>query len=149
MTDDLAALRAVWQSRMPITEALGIEVLAAGANELILAMPLAPNRNHKGTMFAGSLSALATLAGWSTLWLLLREEDAEAHIVIQDASIRYLRPVRTDATAHVQFPDPTARERLLTTFRRRGRARIPLDTAVRDTSGETVAGFRGRYVVHK
>ncbi len=134
---------------MPITGALGIEALAATDRELLLRLPLAPNRNHKGTMFAGSLSALATLAGWSTLWLLMRDADRESHIVIQDASIRYLRPVRTDATAHVTFPGRDEHDLMLDTFARRGRARLPLEVAVRDESGEIVAGFRGRYVVHR
>lgn len=149
VNDSLDALRDVWAARMPITGALRVVVTGATSTELRLAMPLAPNRNHKGTMFAGSLAALATLAGWSVLWLIMLEADPEAHIVIQDSSIRYLHPARSDATAHAAFPDQVERERLLATFRRRGRARIALEVQVRDDSGETVTTFRGRYVVHK
>lgn len=134
---------------MPITAALGVELLDLGPSDLVLRLPLAPNRNHKGTMFAGSISALATLAGWSVLWLLVRDAEPEAHLVIQDAAIRYLRPVRTDADAHSILPEPAARARLLETLQRRGRARIPLDLTVRDATSDIVATFRGRYVVHR
>lgn len=148
LTDE-AALREVWASRMPITAALGVRLAALDRASLTLAMPLDPNRNHKGTLFAGSLSALATLAGWSAIWLLAREAGEAAHVVIQDASIRYLRPVRSDATARCPLPDPAAHDRLLTTFRRRGRARVPLHVTVHDADGEEVATFSGRYVMHR
>jgi len=146
---DADALSEVWLSRMPITAALGIELAALGPDGLVLAMPLDPNRNHKGTLFAGSLAALATLAGWSAVWLLARHAGEAAHVVIQDSSIRYLRPVRTDAIARCEVPDPESRDRLLTTFRRRGRARLALQVTVHDADGEEVAVFQGRYVMHR
>ncbi len=143
------ALREVWASRMPITAALGVELATLDDEGLTVTIPLGPNRNHKGTLFAGSLAALATLAGWSAIWLLVREADESGHVVIQDSSIRYLRPVRTDATARCPFPDAEDHERLLTTFRRRGRARVPLQVSVHDTTGELVATFSARYVMHR
>jgi thioesterase domain-containing protein len=42
---------------------------------LTLKAPFAPNINDKGTVFAGTLNAVATLAGWSLLWLILREHN--------------------------------------------------------------------------
>ena len=149
LTDPVAALCDVWRQRMPITAALHVSVVTVSDSELRLGMPLAPNRNHKGTMFAGSLSALATLAGWSTLWLLMQEADPESHLVIQDATIRYLRPVRTDATARAVMPERAIRDKLLATYQRRGRARIPVEATIHDTGNELVASFRGRYVVHR
>ncbi len=146
---DEAALREVWAARMPITGAMGIDLASLADAALVLAMPLHPNRNHKGTLFAGSLSALATLAGWSAIWLLVRDAGETAHVVIQDASIHYRHPVRTNATAHCPLPDPATRHKLLTTFRRRGRARVPLQVTVHDADGEVVATFSGRYVMHR
>lgn len=134
---------------MPITGALGITIAALDDHALVLALPLEANRNHKGTAFAGSLAALATLTGWSTLWLVTRAADLDAHVVIQDSSIRYLHPVRSDATSSCRFPDAESRERLLATVGRRGRARLGLEVAVADTDGQVVAMFTGRYVVHR
>lgn len=148
-TATLDALRAVWRREMPITEALGVTVEAATDAELVLRMPLAPNRNHKGTAFAGSLSALATLTGWSLLWRVIREVGESAHVVIQDSSIRYLLPARSDAIASARLPAAGDMERLLAALRRRGRGRISLDVVVRDVSGTVVATFVGRYVVHR
>jgi len=144
-----AALAAVWADRMPITTALGITVTRLDHESLTLQLPLAPNRNHKGTAFAGSLSALATLAGWSAVWLLLAEAAEEAHVVIQDASVRYLAPARSDTTATVQFPAASTWDKALATLRRRGRARLGLVVEVHDADGSLVAAFAGRYVMHR
>lgn len=141
-------LTSVWANRMPITSALGIAVAELGARHLSLVMPLAPNRNHKGTVFAGSLSALATLAGWSSMWLKLREAGLTAHVVIQDAQIRYLAPTHSDVTATTRFPDDSNWQRALNGLLRRGRGRLTLTAELRDDTGNLVATFSGRYVMH-
>lgn len=143
----LDALRAVWREELPITGALGIAVVSAPPGALVLEMPLAPNRNHKGTAFAGSLSALTTLAGWSLLWLALREAGEAAHVVIQDSTMRYLRPVHSDAFATATAPAAEAMAQLLTALRRHGRGRVTVEVVVRDAAGAVVAAFSGRYVV--
>lgn len=142
------ALTTVWADRLPITTALGIAVAELDAQHLALTMPLTPNRNHKGTVFAGSLSALATLTGWSVVWLALREAGVSAHVVIQDAQIRYLAPARSDVTATAAFPDAATWQRALNGLRRRGKARLTLGAALRDVGGDVVATFSGRYVMH-
>lgn len=143
------ALTTVWADRMPITTALGIAVAELDARQLSLVMPLAPNRNHKGTVFAGSLSALATLTGWSVVWLMLRDAGVGAHVVIQDAQIRYLAPTRSDVTATTDFPDAISWQRATTGLLRRGKARLTLGAVLRDADGEVVATFSGRYVIHR
>ena len=148
MTTAHHALTRVWADRMPITTALGIAIAELDAQRLSLVMPLAPNRNHKGTVFAGSLSALATLAGWSVVWLMLRDAGVTAHVVIQDAQIRYLAPTRSDVTATTEFPDPAVWQRALNGLQRRGKARLTLSAELRDDNGAVVATFSGRYVMH-
>lgn len=142
---DLAALRAKLKAEMPVTRHLGVEVVGRRGGALVLRAPLAANINHKGTAFAGSLNALATLAGWSTVWLLLRGAGIAAHVVIQDSSVHYERPVATDFAARCAAPDAAAVERLVESVRRRGRGRIQLAVTVRDAAGDAVR-FSGRYV---
>jgi thioesterase domain-containing protein len=142
------ALTSVWADRMPITTALGIRVAELDERHLSLVMPLAPNRNHKGTVFAGSLSALATLAGWSAVWLKLRDAGVVSHVVIQDAQIRYLAPTRSDVTATTTFPDDATWQRAFNGLQRRGKARLALSAELRDDTGAVVATFSGRYVMH-
>ena len=67
----LARLGEVLAAELPITQSLGIRVESRSGGGLVLWLPLAANRNHKGAVFAGSLNAVATLAGWGALWLAL------------------------------------------------------------------------------
>lgn len=142
----LEQLRAILRTEVPITQHLGVEVASYRSGCLTLRAPLAANINHKGTAFAGSLNAIATLAGWGLLWLALREAGLRGHVVIQDSSVRYLRPVAGDFHATCGPPHESALTRLLESVRRRGLGRIALETVVADARGEAVT-FSGRYVV--
>ena len=145
MPEQLDALRAVLTAELPITQHLAISVAHADERELSLALPLGPNRNHQGTMFAGSLNAVATLTGWAMLWLLLRRHQLTAVPLIQDSSIEYLRPVHADCLTRCPWPAAAAVSAFVSTVRRRGRARIPLELTL-ESAGAIVGRFRGRYV---
>jgi thioesterase domain-containing protein len=135
----------VLASELPITQHLGIAVARADADGVELALPLAPNRNHQGTMFAGSLNAVATLAGWAVVWLVVARAGLAAGIVIQDSTIDYLRPVTGDCLARCEPPLPAAREQFLAALARHRRARLALSVAI--TVGEKPAArFHGRFV---
>lgn len=145
MTD--ALLRALHDD-LPITRHLGIRVASASLDSVALVAPLAPNRNHRGTAFAGSVNALATLAGWSWLWLFIRAERLAAQAVIQDSTIRYTRPIGSDFTATAAVPSAAAIARLLAALRKGGRGRIALEVTVADVGGPA-ALFSGRYVLER
>ncbi len=141
-------LTGVWAEQMPRTRAMGVTLAVLDEVQLEIRMPMGPNLNHTGTVFGGSVSALATLAGWSAVWLLLVEAGVEAHTVIQDSSIRYTNPGLTDVVARVIRPGPIEVERFLTMLARRGRGRIGVAVTVSDEAGQVVAAFEGRYVAH-
>lgn len=143
--DLLRALRAKLRRDMPITRALGLRVVGNEGGGLVLSSPLEPNINHKGTAFAGSLNATATLAGWGTIWLALREHGIRSHVVIQDSTVHYVRPVTGDFTARCRPPSVSAVERLVKAVTSKGRGRIALDVTVADASGDAVR-FHGRFV---
>jgi len=130
---------------MPVTQRLGIRLAGVRSGGVRLRAPFAANTNHAGTAFAGSLNAVATLSGWATVWLLLREHDIRGQVVIQDSSVRYLRPVTGDFEAVSTPPSHEAITHLLHSVTRRGKGRIELAISVHDHQGEAVQ-FRGRYV---
>lgn len=142
-----ALLRAL-HADLPITRHLGIRVASASLESVALVAPLTPNRNHRGTAFAGSVNALATLAGWSWLWLFIRAERLAALAVIQDSTIRYTRPIGSDFTATTVAPSAAAIARLLAALRKSGRGRIALEVTVADAGGPA-AQFSGRYVLER
>jgi thioesterase domain-containing protein len=133
-------------STFPIAKHLGVRVLRHSEAAVVLAAPLGPNRNRSGTAFAGSINALATLAGWSWVTLLLQHQGAtNAQLVLQDSSISYLRPVTKGFQATCLPPSQKEIAVFLATLRRRGRARLRVAVQVVTSEGP-VADYSGRYV---
>ncbi len=140
------ALGAVLRDAMPVAGRLGVEVVDYRDGRLTLRAPLALNLNDKGTAFAGSLAMVATLAGWSLVWLLLRERGIAGDIVLQDSSVKYLRPVTSDFAAEASHPDDDTLRALYRTIERRGKGRLKLTISLSDLEGIKVV-FTGRYVI--
>lgn len=141
------ALERLLHHDIPLTAEMGLRVQAWHAHCLRLHVPLAPNVNHKSTMFGGSLYCAAVLAGWGWLHLRLREAGVDGgHIVIQQGQIDYPLPVAGDAHAVCESIDEALWQRFLKTYRRHGRARLQLQTHVLDGERRAVE-FSGQYVL--
>jgi thioesterase domain-containing protein len=142
----LELLQSTLHEEIPITRSFGLIIDTYDQERLTLKAPLAPNINDKGTVFAGTLNAVATLAGWSLLWLILREHNMRGKVVIQDSAIQYLKSVAGDFTASCRKPDQL--DRLLMTIERKGIARVELAVEIRE-AGSTAVAFTGRYVIDR
>ena len=129
--------------QIPITRAMGLRVVANGEPGFTVEAPVALNSNHLRTAFGGSINAVATLAAYGFLWLELN--DAAAHVVVAESSIRFLRPVRETIRATCLWPSGG----MLGAFRRqlaeKGKARITLRVNVTE-AGETAAEFHGIFL---
>jgi thioesterase domain-containing protein len=139
----LRTTRQFFHERIPITREMGVEVESFDDSGLVLTAPLAANHNHLGTAFGGSLAALATLAGYGMVWLML--EDQQAHVVIKESQLRYLRPVTATLRAVCTPPGDHEWERFIATFRQRGKARIRLEVVIFE-AGQPCVEFNGTFV---
>lgn len=129
---------------IPLVTAMQVSVSAFDGKYLVLRAPLAPNANHQGTGFGGSLHGLATLACWGIVWLLL-ERLPETNIVVAESRMRYLAPVTSDLVAEARVPGPIALERFRSTLARRGRARVDLAARIVEGAGDR-AVFQATFV---
>ena len=109
---------------------MGIIVDAADEAAMVLRAPLAPNANHKGTAFGGSLYSIAVLTGWAwmTRFLATRALDAEA--VVQESSIRFLAPVHGEMRASIEIPGRAEVDKFQKMLERARRGRIRLQVNV-------------------
>ncbi len=144
-------LESVLHQDIPLTREMGIKVLSWQAHQLRLHLPLAPNINHKSTLFGGSLYCGAVLAGWGWLYLRLKEAGIEdGHIVIQDGQISYPLPVKSDGVAICDAPDDATWDKFVKLYQRRGRARLTLNTRIlAEGSDASTVQFIGQYVLHR
>lgn len=125
-----AELQTYLHAHIPLSAAMQVEVLQATPDLIELAAPLAPNLNHRGTAFGGSIATLATLAGWSLLRVRLDGSEPLPHLVIQRSSMEYLAPIDSRFTAQVAYPADADWADFLARLAARGRARLQLEIEV-------------------
>lgn len=124
---------------------MGVKVLEATRARVVLEAPLEPNLNHRSTAFGGSVTAVATLAGWTLTDLGLRADGRRARTVIRSSEIRYDAPIHGPFRAVCSAPDPADWARMLRALDRRGRGRIVVPVEV-VAGGAVVGTFEGAYV---
>lgn len=88
-----AELQERWEQQIPISDKMGIKINQYTGYQFECSAQLNPNLNPRNSMFAGSAFTLATLTGWGMTWLLMRERNLNADIVLADSKIRYRFPV--------------------------------------------------------
>lgn len=146
MYNQLQVLQESLYRDIPLTRHLKLHMNSYDAQRLKICAPLTENSNHVGTAFAGSLNSVVTLAGWSMLWLLLKELGVDGEIVIQDSTCNYLEPVTKDFYACCYKPDSEQVRKFEKTLKKRGRARLELQAEIIE-DGVVRVSFKGRYVV--
>jgi thioesterase domain-containing protein len=139
----LAETERFLHEKIPITLAMGVRVESYENGRFVITAPIAKNHNHLQTAFGGSLSAMATLAGYGFLWLAL--SDPEVHVVIKDSAIQFRRPVRGDIRAICGQVDPHEMEKFKSDFERKGKARISLRVQIVEKD-EIAVEFQGTFV---
>jgi thioesterase domain-containing protein len=130
---------------IPISGAMGITVVTARVDAVVLHAALEPNLNHRSTAFGGSVAALAVLAGWSLLRIGLDDFTPTPQIVIQRSSVEYVAPIRSDFNATCRRPPSETWQRFMQAFSRRGRGRLRLDIDI-GCEGADVGHLSGEFV---
>lgn len=134
-------------AHIPLAGQMQVRVTGFDEAGLSLAAPLAPNINHERTAFGGSLASLMTLACWGYLWIVL-EEEAGLHIVVNEAKLRYLKPVAGELVARCAAPEAKTLKTFRETLARRGKSRMELAAEVKQ--GDAVAAtYVGSFVAYR
>jgi thioesterase domain-containing protein len=142
---DIAILQRYLHDHIPLSKAMEVEVVEATNGGVTLAAPLAPNINHRETVFGGSASAVAILAAWTLMYLRLKSEQLNVRIVIQRNTMTYERPITGTFTASAVISDTTAWPRFVDTLKRKGRGRLTV-RSILHRHAEKVGEFEGDFV---
>ena len=140
-----AELQAYLHGHIPLSAAMQVAVDEADIGRVRLRAPLAPNINHRETVFGGSASAVAILAAWSLLHLRLRADGLSSRLVIQRNTMDYGLPILGEFTATASLAAPDACPRFLRTLARMGKARAEVQ-AVLEADGKVVGRLTGEFV---
>jgi thioesterase domain-containing protein len=142
---DTATLQKYLHDHIPLSKAIEVDVVEATDNGVTLAAPLAPNINHRETVFGGSASAVAILSAWTLMYLRLKSEELNVRIVIQRNTMTYERPITGRFMASAAIADTTAWGRFVDTLRRKSRGRFTV-RSVLFCHAEKVGEFEGDFV---
>ncbi len=142
--NDLKLLQDYLSRHIPLSSAMGVQVAEVGARRVCLWAPLAPNINHRETVFGGSASAVAILAAWSLLHVSLQREGLVSRVVIQRNTVAYDKPIIGDFQACAEL-DTGQWQHFLAMLKRRKKARITV-TAQLMCGAELVGALQGDFV---
>lgn len=130
---------------IPLSKSMEVKVKQVDENGISLIAPLIPNINHRSTVFGGSVSALAILAGWTLVHTNLQALSLPSRIVIQRNSIEYLQPIDGNFMAICPFPSVEIWQKFIKMLERKSKSRIELNVDVFG-NGEKAGSFTGVYV---
>lgn len=130
---------------IPLSRAMAVSVVSLEQDAVILRAPLAPNINHRETVFGGSASAVAILSAWALLHTRLLNENMTVRLVIQRNTMEYDLPVAGEFTARASLAQADEWPRFMRMLARKGKARIEA-TAVLEYAGQVVGRFAGEFV---
>ena len=130
---------------IPLSKAMQVSVVNVQTDGVTLRAPLAPNINHQDTVFGGSASAVAILAGWSLLHTRLADAGLSSRLVIQRNTVDYDLPIAGSFTARSFIQTPGAWERFVLMLKRKGRARLTV-SCVLEYDGQLAGRLEGEFV---
>ena len=118
--------------------ALGIQLVSCDADKAVFTIPLAGNRNDKGTFFAGSQYSAVVLSGWylCSNWAALNNLGEK--VAIKSAEVAYPKAALGDLTVTATFKN-------LPEKRPSGHWRAMVEINAIDNEGNTVCNFVGDY----
>lgn len=137
-----AEMTAYVHQAIPILGAMGLEVTEAGDGKAAARIPLEPNRNHFGVIYAGSLFTVAEMLGGAIGFTALALDGFVP--LVKSLEIKFLRPAATSVTASTSLT-PDEVERVRAEAQANGKADFELVCDVVDDNGVVVASTVGQY----
>jgi thioesterase domain-containing protein len=130
-------MREFMAEKVPVTKAMGIEVVDSSDKGATLKASIKANINDKGVAFGGSLFSVASLCSWAVVDRILKQYKLDANIFIHTSQSKFSAPVVSDFTVFCPTPDHKKLDEFLAVFNRKGRARLTLVATIYE--GDTLA----------
>lgn len=142
---DIHSIQKYLYEHIPLSEAMEVEVVEASTDRVTLSAPLAPNINHRETVFGGSASALCILSAWALVHFRLQHEGFTCRVVIQKNTMTYDKPILSRFEAHCILEDQAIWDRFVKILAKKGKSRVSLSSSL-ECEGKQVGSFEGTLV---
>jgi acyl-coenzyme A thioesterase PaaI-like protein len=127
-------------------ERTGLRAILLAPRHVKLSIPLEGNGNHIGIMYAGALFTLAEIPGGALY--LTTFDITRFYPVVKEMSIRFLKPVSTDAFIEMTLSEGAA-GRIAAEAEENGKAEFILDGEIKDANNQLAATSHGVYQLRR
>lgn len=146
MAPEQPDLRKIFETVIPFANRSGIKAIEISASRNRIMMPLAPNINHVGSMYAGALFTVAEMMGGAVAMSTFGPLGLVP--IVKGLNIRFLKPAKTDVTVEHTMGDEETK-RVIADAEKVGKGEYTLKLEIKDTNGVIVATSEGFYQVRK
>lgn len=134
------------KTEIPISKEMGVRQFQLTPEGLSMVLPLQENRNHKGTLFGGSLYSAGALACYGLFLMGLRDKAiATNDIVISEGTMKYIAPVNQDARVEAKWNSSSERVQFFEALKIKRKARVLMKAQIL-IGNKVCAEFSGNFV---
>ena len=137
-----AAMRQSLEKMIPFVGRSEIQVDELEVGYVKMRMPIEPNTNHVGTMYAGALFTLAEMPGGAIFVTTFNAK--KFYPIVKSMDIHYLKPATTDITVEVRLSEEEA-AKIAAKAEAEGKADYDWECELKDANGVVVATTTNRY----
>jgi thioesterase domain-containing protein len=134
----------MFKKGIPFAERSGIEATRLEKDGIEIRMPIGPNRNHIGTMYAGALFTLGEMMGGAVAMVYFIEHNLIP--IVKAFNIRFTKPATMDITTSYAMPEDEVK-RIIAECGEKGKADYKINLELKDKNDVVVAVTEGLYQV--
>jgi len=128
------------EGMIQIIKEMGIHIEEMRERHVKVVLPLAPNINHIGTMYAGSLFTVGEYLGGPMFFASF--DHTKYYPIVKALSIQYRRPATTDVTVEASLSEEEV-EAVQKEADAKGKADWKMDLELKDKSGQVCCFMQG------
>jgi thioesterase domain-containing protein len=128
------------EGTIQIIKEMGIRIAEMHDRHVKVVLPLAPNINHIGTMYAGSLFTVGEYLGGPMFFASF--DHTKYYPIVKALSIQYRRPATTDVTVEASLSEEEV-EAVKKEADAKGKADWKMDLELKDKSGQVCCLMQG------
>lgn len=137
-------MRDMFRNGIPFATRTGIDATRLEKEGIDLLMPLSPNVNHIGSMYAGALFTLGEMMGGAVAMVYFFEHQLIP--IVKGLNIKFTKMAKTDITTTYAMTDEEV-ERIIADCKEKGKADYTINLELKDKDGNVVALTEGFYQV--
>ena len=128
----VAELEEMLHRYIPLSRQMGIAVAKLDERRVELMAEAEANRNHRGTIFGGSMISLALLTGWAMLLNAVGDFAVAQRLVVKSTQVDFLQPARQHLRGVCLTPAREVLHEFVQCLNRNAKAMIAVNCSIYD-----------------